>query len=118
MLTPAVHRRRLGAIATPLLGLAALAYFGYHAVSGDRGLLTWWQLRQDLGDALAQSDALAAQRQVLEHRVALLKRGHLDPDMLDERARMMLNMIGPNEVVIVPPAQSGSGVGGGNQGQR
>lgn len=105
-MSPAAHRRRFGVVVTPLIGLAALAYFGYHAVSGDRGLLTWWQLRQDLRDVQAEHESVAARRRVLEHRVALLKRGHLHPDMLDERARLMLNLIEPGEVVVIPPASS------------
>lgn len=104
MQSVASHRRRLGAVVTPLFGAAALFYFGYHAFNGDRGLLTWWQLRQDIEAAEAERAAVAAQRRALEQRVALLKSNHLHPDMLDERARVMLNMIAPGEVVILPPA--------------
>jgi cell division protein FtsB len=86
------------------MGLAVLSYFGYHAIHGERGLMTWWQLRQDIRIAEAERAAVAAQRRALEQRVALLKSNHLHPDMLDERARDMLNLIGPDELVILTPA--------------
>ncbi|MBB4312168.1 cell division protein FtsB [Roseospira marina] len=54
---------------------------------------------------MAESEraAVAAERAILERRVALLKPGHPHPDMLDERAREMLNLIGPDEVLILTP---------------
>ncbi|MBB4286050.1 FtsB family cell division protein [Roseospira goensis] len=96
-------RRRFGPVLPPVLGLGALVYFGYHAVNGDRGLLAWWQLRQDIRVATQERAALAEERRLLEHRVRLLRRDQLHPDMLDERARAMLNLVGPDEIVIVPP---------------
>lgn len=103
MPTVSFMRGRLRSILAPALGLATLAYFGFHAVHGERGLLVWWQLRQDLQAAQTEQAALAAERETLEHRVRLLRKDHLHPDMLDERARAMLNLIGPDEVVVVPP---------------
>jgi cell division protein FtsB len=44
-----------------------------------------------------------AERDALDHRVGLLRPEHLDRDMLDERAREMLNLAGPNEIVILRP---------------
>ena len=60
-----------------------------------------------IGDPLAprarvELAALEAQSGELERHVALLRSDNLDPDMLDEEARSALNMIGPNEVVILP----------------
>lgn len=105
MMPDTTLRRRLRSVIAPLLGVATLAYFGYHAVNGERGLLVWWQLRHDIQVAASEHAALAAERELLEHRVHLLRRNHLHPDMLDERARAMLNLIGPDELVIVPPTE-------------
>jgi cell division protein FtsB len=58
------------------------------------------ELTQDLRDAKATLAALDVERQTLGHRVGLLQPEHLDPDMLDERARATLNLVGPNEIVI------------------
>ncbi|MQX35242.1 FtsB family cell division protein [Roseospira navarrensis] len=105
MSSSAPQRRRIQSIAVPLLGVAVLSYFGYHAIQGERGLIRWWQLRQDIRVAMDMREDLAAQREVLERRVRLLKPEHLHPDMLDERARVMLNLVGPDEVVILPPGE-------------
>jgi len=38
--------------------------------------------------------------------VLALRAAHLDRDLLDERARAMLNLADPNEIVVpLPPAQ-------------
>jgi cell division protein FtsB len=45
-------------------------------------------------------DRVEGERQALDRRVNLLRSDHLDRDMLDERARSTLNLVGPNELVI------------------
>jgi len=42
----------------------------------------------------------------LERRVAQLTSSSLDPDLLDERARAMLNFSDPNDVVIFVDEQT------------
>ena len=42
-------------------------------------------------DLIQERDRLIAERDAWEHRVSLLRADNLDPDMLDERARAMLN---------------------------
>ncbi|MGB8275463.1 MAG: septum formation initiator family protein [Alphaproteobacteria bacterium] len=96
-------RRRARSIVTPLLSIMVVGYFGYHAVQGDRGLIAWWQVTQQIKQAEATEARLKGERSVLEHRVSLLSAQHLDPDLLDERARVMLNLARPDEVVILHP---------------
>ena len=93
-------RRRRRAITGPVLGISLVCYFAYHLFVGDRGLLAWMELTQQLRDAKATVAALDLEKDTLERRVGLLQPEHLDPDMLDERARATLNLVGPNEVVI------------------
>ena len=93
-------RRRGRAITGPVLGISLVCYFAYHLFVGDRGLLAWLALTQELRDAKATLAALDSERETLERRVGLLQPEHLDPDMLDERARATLNLVGPNELVI------------------
>jgi cell division protein FtsB len=45
---------------------------------------------------------IKSQRKELEHRVSLLHPDSLDLDMLDERARVMLNYGLKNDIVIIP----------------
>ena len=74
-----------------VLAVCTLAYLAYHALHGDRGFLAWLILKQDLAEAELLRDDLQRQRMALAHRVGLLRPDSLDPDMLEERARMLLN---------------------------
>src|SRR5471032_141119 len=106
-------RRQAKQVVVPVLGIALLAYFAYHAIQGDRGLFAWMALNQQLKQTHALADAVAAQRAELENRVDRLSSASLDPDLLDERVRAMLNYASQGDVVImVPPAASETATGG------
>jgi cell division protein FtsB len=96
-------RHRARHVVGPFLGICAAAYFAYHAIQGDRGLMAWARLSRDVEAGRAEHEDYARRRAVLEHRVKLLHPQSLDPDMLDERARVMLNFGYPNELVIFVP---------------
>jgi cell division protein FtsB len=96
-------RRQAKQVVVPVLGIALLVYFAYHAIQGDRGLFAWMALNQQLKQTHALADAVAAQRGELENRVARLSSASLDPDLLDERVRAMLNYARQDEVVIMLP---------------
>ncbi|MEZ5669224.1 MAG: septum formation initiator family protein [Alphaproteobacteria bacterium] len=107
-------RSRSRAVLPAVAGLLTLSYFAYHAVNGERGLLAYWRLQESLAEATAELAAVADERAVLEHEVSLLRPGSggrsstLSLDMLRERARAVLNHIGPHEVVIFDrPAPAG-----------
>ena len=89
-----------------MLGLAAVAYFVFHTVEGDRGLLAWWHLNHDIRTAEATLADLTAEQSVLERQTGLLKPDRLDPDMLEERARAMADFGHDGEVVIFRGAPS------------
>lgn len=103
-------RRRLRAVVAPLLCLAALGYFVYHTINGDRGILAWWHLRQEIGKAEATLAETAAMRAAMERRASLMRPDNLDPDMLEEQARRLLNMSRDGDMIIlqepavVPPS--------------
>jgi cell division protein FtsB len=94
-------RRRARQIAPQVLFACTVGYFAYHAVQGERGLNAYMQMQQDLEQAQAVQQELAAQRAELAHRVSLLRRDSLDPDMLEERAREVLNFTRPDEIVVL-----------------
>ena len=94
-------RARARYVIGPVLGICAVGYFAFHVVHGDRGLIAWWDIKQRVTaakGALAQSQA---EREKLEKRVRLLNPGSLDLDMLEERARLMLNYGHVNDIVIL-----------------
>ena len=80
---------------------ALLLYFALHALSGDYGLIARGRLEADAGKLEQQLDALKQRRRTMERRVVLLRPESLDPDMIDERARDSLNLVHPDEVVIL-----------------
>jgi cell division protein FtsB len=95
---------KLRAVMIPLTGAALMAYFAYHAVQGDRGLIAWWKLRYEIEKTdLALAD-VTAERHALERRVSLLRPESLDRDMLEERARIMLGFVHPQDRVVPEPA--------------
>lgn len=94
-------RARARFIAGPVLGLTVLTYFGYHVINGERGLNAWWQLKGRIETANLVLENLQAKRKVLENRVHLLHPESLDPDMLEERARVMLNYGHVDDIVAI-----------------
>ena len=77
-----------------------MAYFGYHAVQGDRGLIAWWNLRFEIEKTNEELARVTTEKQALENRVALLRPQNLDRDMLEERARLMLGVVRSDDLVI------------------
>ena len=93
--------RRRSLQATPaLLACLAVAYFGYHAVQGGRGLMAYARLSQETALAEQVLALTEAERERLERRVGLLHPDRLDADMLDERARETLGLVHPDEAVM------------------
>ena len=96
-------RRTIG----PTLAILACVYFAYHAVHGERGLAALVALQDRVAEAQQTADKVAAERAKWEHKVALLSSKHLDLDMLEERARVMLNVGYPRDEVILLPHRQG-----------
>jgi cell division protein FtsB len=97
-----VKKRTRAAIA-PFLLILMVAYFGISFVQGDRGLLAWIRLSDDI--ALVQADLadLMVLRAQMEQRIQLLRPNGLNIDMLDERARALLGFAHKDEIVIYTP---------------
>ena len=98
-------KRGLRAIVTPTLFLSLVAYFMWNATQGDRGLQAYALREQQLRGLRAELDKVQGEQRDWDRRVAELRAQHLDPDMLDERARAMLNLVDPADVVV-PYGQS------------
>ncbi len=79
------------------------AYFAYYAVHGDRGLVAMKQIKSEIAQAEAVLQQLRNERERMERRAQLLRGDNLDRDMLDERARTMLNLSNPRDVVVTLP---------------
>ncbi|KCV83518.1 septum formation initiator [Actibacterium atlanticum] len=75
-------------------------YFTFAAVQGDYGLFRRIQVEADLAALTAQRDALALELTDLENKTRRLSDRYLDLDLLDERARAVLGLVRPDEIVI------------------
>lgn len=76
-------------------------YFLFHGISGERGLLKLLYLRSEIASAQKIAESYHEQKSKLEEKVKLLSSSSLDLDLLDERARVVLNLIGADEFVIL-----------------
>ena len=99
--------RRIRQVLVSVFGIFAMFYFVFHIFHGERGLIVWGKLRQQVVTATNMAKIMAAERRYLENKVRLLHPESLDPDMLDERARLMLNFGYPDELIILRPMPKG-----------
>ncbi len=86
----------------PALVAAYLGYFGFHALSGTYGLRAQAEFKVQEQALTEELQELRAESAALEARAALIRPEGIDPDMVDELARRSLNVIAPNELVILP----------------
>lgn len=95
-----VLKRQLKAMVTPVIFLAVSGYFLSSATQGAHGLRAYALRQADL--RTAQAELLRVQQDQLawERRVSALRSSRLDQDALDERARAILNMAEPADVVV------------------
>ena len=85
----------------PIAVLACLIfYFGFQALTGDRGLLGWENRNAVLAAKTAELKRLRAERADLEGRARLLRDGTLSRDLLEQRARSLLGLSDPRDYVI------------------
>ena len=96
-------RKRARFIVGPALGIALTGYFVYHLVEGDHGLLAWLRVNREIREETANLETVRAQRAALDLKVSNLKPEHIDPDLLDEQVRAVLNLAAPDEIVIMQP---------------
>jgi cell division protein FtsB len=85
---------------TQLGALGVLLLLGGLALAGPSGLLAWGENVALLEQRQEQIAHLAAERDELKNRVALLDLNHADPDLVGELLRRNLNVVHPDEVVL------------------
>ena len=93
-------RRSLRSYVPTAILAALIFYFGFQAFTGDRGLLERAQRNAILAEKTEELARLDAQRQELERQAHLLRDDSLSADLLDERARSLLDVADPRDYVI------------------
>jgi cell division protein FtsB len=78
-------------------------YFGFNALTGDRGILTTRQRETTLAEDEATLKALRAEHADLALRARLLSEDDLSKDLLTERAHVLLGFADPKDYVIRTP---------------
>ncbi|MGZ3281577.1 MAG: FtsB family cell division protein [Xanthobacteraceae bacterium] len=100
MVTRKRFRTVLNALALYTMAALVIGYFGVNAYSGNRGLRAKQDLDQQIAQLSGELAGLRAERGTWERRVSLLRPDSIDPDMLDERARALLNYADPRELTL------------------
>lgn len=90
----------------PILGALFVCYFIAHSFQGDRGIIAWMHLQKEVAEAERTLTETRSVRVAMEKRIALLRSAHLDPDMLDERARIMTGLVRPDEIILFSPDET------------
>jgi cell division protein FtsB len=99
-----VTRKRLRSILTAL-GLYVMAalligYFGVNAYNGNRGLRAKQDIDQQIAALTAELNSLQAERDAWQQSIKLLNDPAIDRDMLDQRARELLDYTAPDELIL------------------
>ena len=90
--------RIVGALIVPAICAAAVTYFGYFTVWGERGLMALASARTQLTTEQRQLDTLQTARERIQRRIALVRAG--DPDILQEVRRKQLLGAESGEVLV------------------
>ena len=100
-----VTRPRLRSFFTGLglyaLAAALIGYFGLNAYTGDHGLRAREQMDKQIATLTSELAEATAERDTWQRRITLLKSDSVDPDMLDERARQLLDYADPRDVTVL-----------------
>ena len=93
-------KRRTRMAVAPAVFMSLVAYFGWNATQGDRGLRASVIRTEQLKLSKLELARAETERDAWERRVTGLRPQRLDPDTLDERARAMLNLADPADLVV------------------
>ena len=88
------------ALTVALLGFQG--YLGFSAIGGQFGIESHREMFEDIRILEARQVALEIEIDSYEHRIALFDPQALDPDILTERARALLGLVHPDDILIVP----------------
>jgi cell division protein FtsB len=93
-------KRILRAAAAPVIFLTLTVYFGYNVIHGSRGFVAQSRESREIVQARQDLKTVLARRDRWEARVAALKSTAIEPDMLDQQARAVLNLANPADLVV------------------
>lgn len=99
-----VIRTRLRRVLFPLALYCVSAgigtFFVWHAINGDRGLKVSDEYEKSIAHLQTELDATRAERKEWQQRISLMRGEAIDQDILEEEARVTLDRVRPDELVI------------------
>lgn len=95
------HRYYLKKFFLPASSCVLFLYFFYHILSGAHGWFSWRSLEVDLEESRKILSVLEEEERKLQNKVELMRSGNLDRDLLDEKAREMLNVAEDQDMVVI-----------------
>ena len=98
------------ALTVALLGFQG--YLGFSAIGGQFGIENRTEILLDIDQLRAQSSALQAEIDDYRHRATLMDPRRLDPDIVTERARALLNMANADDIIIMVDRDTGKPISG------
>ena len=78
-----------------------IVYFAFHSFCGERNIYRYFALKNEIAVRQKIASQYALKKKKLQQKVAHLSDASLDPDLLDERARVVLNMAADDEFIIL-----------------
>ncbi|MXV36294.1 MULTISPECIES: septum formation initiator family protein [unclassified Saccharibacter] len=100
MSATSLMQRGLRATLPPCIFLALTAYFIWNALHGAHGIEAYQQRSILLSQAQQALHDAHQEQDIWHRRVTALGEQALDPDMLDERSRTMLNNTREGDIVV------------------
>lgn len=98
------------ALTVALLGFQG--YLGFSAIGGQFGWENRTQILIDIDQLKGKSAALQAEIDAYQHRATLMDTRRLDPDIVTERARALLNMANADDILIMVDPNTGEPLSG------
>ncbi len=98
--------QKLGEMKWLWCGVIILSYLMFHSWAGENGYKRNISLTQNIATMEVRNANLQREIRNMEQNIALLKSN--DPGMVTERARIVLGVIAPDEIMILreaPPAE-------------
>jgi cell division protein FtsB len=94
-------KRKARSVVAPVIFTCLFFYFGYHALHGEKGVVRYFKLKKEIEHTRKLAEQKAEYKNQLENRVKRLSPQSLDLDLLEERARLVLNYGENTDLVII-----------------
>ena len=92
--------------------LAFQGYLGFNVIGGQYGIESQKQMRIDIEDLKSKSATLSAEIDSYQHKSSLFDSTSLDPDILSEKARALLQMAQPDDLIVMTDSRTGLPISG------